>query len=149
MSADPFLAATVRRAQRGDVEAHSMLVRRFQDMAVGYARSVLGDAHLAEDAAQDAFVQMLDDLPSLRQPTAIAGWLRRLVFKHCDRQTRRASLPTTPLPEEGIMDVDRSDPLQDLERQQEREVVQRSIEALPEPQREAVTLYYMSQHSQA
>ena len=37
-------------------EAFSDLVIRFQDMAFGCAFAVLGDACLAEDAAQEAFV---------------------------------------------------------------------------------------------
>ena len=35
------------------------MVSRFQDMAVAYARSVLRDQQLAEDASQEAFVEAL------------------------------------------------------------------------------------------
>ena len=41
------LQALLRQAQDGDVDAYGQLVRRFQDMAVGYAYTVLGDFHLA------------------------------------------------------------------------------------------------------
>lgn len=50
------LADTVRRAQGGELTAFRELVVRFQDMVVGYAFSLLGDFHLAEDAAQEAFL---------------------------------------------------------------------------------------------
>ncbi len=50
------LATIVARAQRGDVDAFTTIVRRFQDMAVTYALSQLGDSHLAQDAAQEAFL---------------------------------------------------------------------------------------------
>ncbi|MBT5876975.1 MAG: hypothetical protein HOH43_26365 [Candidatus Latescibacteria bacterium] len=43
----------VVEAQSGDPYAFDQLVLRFQDMAVGYAQSILGDFHLAEDAAQN------------------------------------------------------------------------------------------------
>jgi DNA-directed RNA polymerase specialized sigma24 family protein len=46
----------VVRARGGDLEAYGEIVRRFQDMAYGYAYSILGDFHLAEDAAQEASV---------------------------------------------------------------------------------------------
>jgi DNA-directed RNA polymerase specialized sigma24 family protein len=49
------LFSLVARAQSGDLEAYTAIVRRFQDMAVGYGYSLLGDMHLAEDAAQEAF----------------------------------------------------------------------------------------------
>lgn len=61
----------------------------FQDMAVGYAWSVLGDYFLAQDAAQEAFIQAYVNLPRLKEPGAFAGWLRRIVFSCCTRIIRR------------------------------------------------------------
>ena len=49
----------VQQAQCGDSDAYEQIVRRFQDMAVGYAYSMLGDMHQAEDTAQDAFSHSL------------------------------------------------------------------------------------------
>ena len=47
-----------------------------------------GDYHLAEDAAQEAFVDAYRELRSLREPAAFGRWLCTIVFKHCDRLTR-------------------------------------------------------------
>jgi hypothetical protein len=44
------LAVLVRRAQSGDLSAFAEIVRRFRDMACGYAHSRLGDFQSAEDA---------------------------------------------------------------------------------------------------
>ena len=44
------VAELVQRTQLGDRSAFDGLVRRFQDMAVGYSYSLLGDFHLAEAA---------------------------------------------------------------------------------------------------
>ena len=51
------LELLISRAQAGDLDAYGTIVRQFQDMAVGYAYSVLGDFHLAEDAVQEAFIE--------------------------------------------------------------------------------------------
>ena len=75
----------------------SELVRRFQDMAVGYAYSILRNFHSAEDAAQEAFLEAYRNLDKLREPAAFPGWFRRIVFKHCDRQTRSKQFATLPL----------------------------------------------------
>jgi DNA-directed RNA polymerase specialized sigma24 family protein len=88
---------SVAKARRGDVQAFGAVVRRFQDMAVGYAYSILGDFHLAEDAAQDAFVQAYLNLSTLREVRAFPSWLRRIVFKQCNRITRRKRVATVPL----------------------------------------------------
>ena len=45
------LEALVAAARTGDRGAYGEIVRRFQDMAYGCAYAVLGDCHLAEDAA--------------------------------------------------------------------------------------------------
>ena len=60
-----WLAETVRCAQGGELAAFRELVVRFQDMVVGYAYSLLGDFHLAEDAAQEAFLAVFQDLATL------------------------------------------------------------------------------------
>src|SRR3954447_4441968 len=97
MAESEEMISSVRRAQTGDLEAYGWLVRRFQDMAVGYAASILGDFHLAEDAAQEAFLEVWRDLVKLREPAAFAGWLRKIVFKQCDRITRGKRVATVPM----------------------------------------------------
>src|SRR5262245_40834429 len=91
------LDAIVARARDGEADAFAVLVRRFQDMAVGYSYSILHDFQLAEDAAQEAFFEAYRTLSKLREPGAFAGWFRRIVFKQCDRITRRHVIATVPL----------------------------------------------------
>jgi len=50
------LKSLVERARRGDLDAYGLIVARPQDMAFGYAYSLTGDFHLAEDATQEAFL---------------------------------------------------------------------------------------------
>jgi RNA polymerase sigma factor (sigma-70 family) len=69
-------------------DAFCELVRRFQDMAYACAYAVLGDFHLAEDAAQEAFISAWQKLGQLREPEAFPGWLRRVVLTECNRLTR-------------------------------------------------------------
>ena len=61
-------------------------------MACGYAWSLLGDFHLAEDAAQEAFVVAFERLGQIEQPDAFAGWFRRIVWSACGRATRRQAV---------------------------------------------------------
>ena len=136
----------VIRAQTKDLDAYSALVRRFQDMAVGYAYSILGDFHLAEDAAQEAFVRAYLDLNKLREPVAFAGWFKRIVFVRCDRITRRKQLPTMQLDTELVSDQPLPDEL--LEQQETKTSVHKAIQSLPESEREVTTLYYMGGYAQ-
>src|SRR5215510_10641353 len=91
------LESLIDASLSGDPDAYAAIVRRFQDMAVGYGYSILHDFQLAEDAAQEAFFEAYRTLPKLREAAAFAGWFRRIVFKQCDRITRRRVVATVPL----------------------------------------------------
>lgn len=141
------LSSDVRNAQAGQKEALRSLVLRFQDLAVGYAFSLLGDYHLAEDAAQEALVAMVRNIGQLREPAAFVRWLRTIVFKQCDRIRRRRRPENSELPlDEHLVDGHEPPDLawsgDEVGRQ-----VREAVAALPAAQREAVTLYYMSDMS--
>lgn len=143
------LHTLVARAQAGDLEAYGAIVRRFQDMAVGYGYSLLGDVHLAEDAAQEAFASAYRDLAQLRAPAAFPGWFRTIVFKHCDRMIRRKRLATVPLDAAAELPAMVDDPAELAERHALRAQVLAAIQALPQHEREVVALFYISEYSHA
>ena len=119
------------------------LVLRFQDPVLAYAFSLLGDYHLAEDAAQESLVTMIRNLGQLREPAAFVGWLRTIVFKQCDRIRRRRHVELVFPEDENLID-DRETPDEARAVDETGACVQRAVAALPAVQREAVTLYYMS-----
>lgn len=143
------LGKLVAEAQRGDLAAFNQLVCRFQDSAAAYAFSVLGDFQLAEDAAQDAFLEVFRCLPALREPLAFPGWLRRVVFKQCDRMTRPKQVGTVSL--EAVFDEPHphSDPQTLLEAGETARQVREAIADLPEGERSVTLLFYFGQHSHA
>jgi len=139
----------VERAQRGDLAAFDELVRKFRDMAVGYAYTVLGDFYLSEDVAQDAFVRAYLDLKSLREPRAFPSWLRRIVFKYCDRYLRKQRVLLQPLDSALSVASPGKNPEQAAAGRDERDRVLESIDALPENERTATTLFYIDGYSMA
>jgi len=143
------ITSFVCAAQTGDDLAFAELVRVYQDIAVAYATSILGDYHLAEDAAQEAFVEAYRELPKLREPAAFAGWFRLIVFKHCDRLTRRKRHPVTGL--ETALEVASPEPSphEALESRAIQQSVREAIATLSETERQVVLLYYLGEHSTA
>lgn len=141
------VTSLVRTAQAGDEFAFAELVRAYQDIAVAYATSILGDYHLAEDAAQEAFVEAHRELPNLREPAAFAAWFRLIVFKHCDRLTRRKRLPITGLEAALEIAAPIPSPHETLEARLTQQSVREAITALTDTERQVVLLYYMGEHS--
>jgi RNA polymerase sigma factor (sigma-70 family) len=137
------LAILVAAAAARDDGAFAELVRRFQDAAVAYAAAILGDYDVAEDASQDAFVDVHRLLPTLREPDAFASWLRTIVFKHAHRHQRRskrlvrlADAPDIRSSVEGADDA--------LVRAESVDAVRRAIARLPERERSVVLLFYLA-----
>jgi RNA polymerase sigma-70 factor (ECF subfamily) len=69
--------------QRGDREAYELIVRRYAARALGVARSVLRDAALAEDAAQEAFVRAYRAIRRFDIAEPFYPWLYRIVKNAC------------------------------------------------------------------
>jgi RNA polymerase sigma factor (sigma-70 family) len=76
----------VRRAQRGDALALSGLL----DRLAPYVGRICGPIALehGEDAAQEALIAVLCDLPALREPRALYGWARRIAVREAVRHAR-------------------------------------------------------------
>ena len=138
----------VYSAQTGSPEAFALLVARFQNLAYAYAYAVLGDFDLAQDAAQEAFIEVYQALPDLHAPFAFPAWLKRIVFKHCDRITRRKQLATIPLETVEEIFFPQPGPPELIERSEIRSQVDKALHDLPDHLRTATILFYISGYSQ-
>jgi RNA polymerase sigma factor (sigma-70 family) len=135
------ITSLVQAAQRGDEYAFAALVRALQNIAVAYAASILRDYHLAEDAAQEAFVEAYRELGNLREPAAFQAWFRKILFKHCDRLTRRKRRPLTDLDSARTVAEPAPSPYEKLEQRENQAALWQAIAALSEAERTVVLLY--------
>lgn len=136
----------IAQVQQGDPDAYEPIVRRFQDMAVGYGYAILGDWQLAEDAAQEAFITAYFELPTLHDPLAFPGWFRRIVIKHIDR-IRRKRRSVIALDQLTNITGGQHNPSDIIEQQEAHDAIVTAIQSLPTPQREVVTLFYIGAYS--
>ena len=130
----------VVRARAGDLSASDPLVREFQDMAVGYAYSILGDFQLAEDAAQNAFIEAYFCLGRLKEPKAFPAWFRTIVSRQCNRLIRGKQYPTLPLEETTEMANPGPSPLDLAAQRETQQIVLSVVNTLPRHERVATTL---------
>lgn len=141
------LSTLILRIQAGEQSAYALLVQRFQDMAVGYAYAALGNMQLAEDAAQEAFIDAFYALAKLREPAAFPGWFRRIVHTKIHRVQRSRQLSTVPLEQAAGIASTHPDPAALVEGRELQETVYMAIENLPEAQRQVAALFYISEYS--
>ena len=137
------------RAKRGDLKAYEQIVACFQDLAVGYGFALLRDFHLAQDAAQEAFTEAWVNLERVYDVFAFPALLRKIVFKHCDRMTRRGK-KVEIVSMEQLVEIasEEQHPDRTTEVKEMRCLVREAINTLHENERQAVSLFYISDYSQ-
>ena len=127
----------VLRWQRGDLAAASVAIQRYERLVYGAALRVLGNAHLAEDVTQEAFLRAHQAIKSLREPAALPGWLKRISVRQAIDQLRKVR--PSSLEDEDPADW-RPGPAALAETADTLERFRHALSALPEPLRLAVTL---------
>lgn len=142
------LRSLVRRAQEGDHEAFEKLVRDLEGVARRYARAILGDVDLADDAVQEAFVQAYLSLPKLNEPAAFPVWLRAIVHHSAHRLIRGKRAVVVPLDEAVGIASDAPSPHEQVEQREMARSVLDAVRALPEAEREVARLFYFEGRSQ-
>src|SRR5918997_6237946 len=86
------------RARAGDGAAFAELVRRHQAMVFSMALRIIGNRALAEELAQDVFLQLHRSLSTLESGAHVVHWLRRVVsHRAIDSARQRARRPQASL----------------------------------------------------
>ena len=86
----------VERAVGGDGDSFTELCRRHYGAMVAIGHAILGDRHLAEDAAQQAFAKAALHLPRLRESNQFGRWLAAICRNEAKDLARRRHRFTTP-----------------------------------------------------
>ncbi|MBL8956855.1 MAG: RNA polymerase sigma factor [Myxococcaceae bacterium] len=85
----PADAELVARALAGDAWADGAIYRRHARRLSNLAARLLGSRAEAEDVLHDVFVDVLQDLTSLRDPSALEAWLKQRTVRRVQRRFRR------------------------------------------------------------
>jgi len=85
--------STALAAARGDAAAFAMLVREHQGRLRGFLRRMTrGDAALADDLAQEAFLEAWRKVATFRGDGTFAGWLYAIAYSRYLMEARKRKL---------------------------------------------------------
>jgi RNA polymerase sigma-70 factor, ECF subfamily len=132
------LRATFERAGNGDTNAFAEIVRDRQAMVFSICWHYLQDRALAEDVAQEVFLELYQNLATLQSAEHLTYWLRRVTVNRCiDQGRRKKNRQELAMDDaaEPVAIANHTDPL--LSRK-----LQQTLELLPEKQRMLVILRY-------
>jgi RNA polymerase sigma-70 factor (ECF subfamily) len=141
MPADEAIIQLVQ-AGRGQ-EAFERLVPAYRRRVFGLAYSILRDRAAAEDLSQEVFVKLWQALPRYDGRAQLSTWIYAITRNAAVSalRSRRKSLSLS----DAAVRAEAEGVAQEPAGSPDDAALRRRIEALPDPQRRAVTLYYLDE----
>ena len=143
-------AQLIQQTLAGDQSAFSTLVRRYQKPVHALVWRKIGDFHIAEEITQDIFLRVYKKLQTLKNPNRFAGWLYVIAARRCFAWCKKKRIPMKSLDAMSAEELEelayvqyRVDQQDADVNDQQREVVKRLLQKLPESERTVVTLHYL------
>ena len=142
--------------ETGDTDLFAQLVQRFERELYSYLRRYLGDAEMAEDAFQAAFVQVHLKCDQFEEGRRFRPWLYTIATNQAidaqrrNRRHRMVSLDRTGSSGDGdetgkladLLVSDATDPLEQVHAYERAEWIQRALGELSEQMQNVVRLVY-------
>lgn len=138
MDKEKRVEKALAKSATGDHWAFAEIVREHQSMVFSLAYYFMRDREVAEDLAQEVFLDLHQNLSSIQSAAHLTFWLRKVTSHRCIDQARRqkarpqVSLEDVPEP---VAATESSDPFLS-------ERLRRVVAALPEKPRMVVLLRY-------
>jgi RNA polymerase sigma factor (sigma-70 family) len=144
-------AELVAESLGGNHSAFRQIVERYQTLICSLAYSATGSMSQSEDLAQETFVTAWKQLPALREPSKLRSWLCALVRFRISKQFRRQDREPAHAAE-SLETLEQSAGSEALPSEQaisneEKAILWRSLERIPETYREALVLFYREHQS--
>jgi RNA polymerase sigma-70 factor (ECF subfamily) len=128
----------ISRSQDGDREAFGELVRLHRKGTINVVYRMCGNASLAEDAAQTAFIRAWQHIPSYQPRSSFRSWLYRIAVNAALDMLRHEK-PVENIDDLPIVAV--AEKVEDcLEKQAQIQRVRQAVLSLPEASRVALIL---------
>ena len=147
----------LRYRAEGDRRAFEELVHRYERELYNYLRHYLGDAEMAEDAFQAAFLQVHLKCDQFEPGRKVRPWLYTVATNQAidaqrrNRRHRMVSLDRRSIANGGdedagtlveLLDGDEPGPVDRLESEEQRRSVREAVDHLPPPLRQVLLLVY-------
>ena len=134
----------IYRSQTGDEGAFADLMRSYHAFVYAIVIGIVDNSHDAEEVVQDAFLNAYQGLRQLEDTTKFKSWLAEIT-RNCARQWLRKQRGETvsldEVSEEMLQTEDSPD--ERLARLEQRELIRRTMETLPQKDRDIARAFYL------
>jgi RNA polymerase sigma-70 factor (ECF subfamily) len=135
--------ALVHLVKENHSGATLILVNRHKKMVFNLAYRLLGNYHVAEEAAQDSFVKSFQSIHSFRNDSQFATWLYRICYNTCITYKRKKILEISELNESNSGGILADQPLSSIEQMDRSVYLNRALSNLNPEDAAIVNLFYV------
>ncbi len=133
------LALIAAAAPRDEFAEFERVMRRYERQVLATSLRLLGNLEDAQDASQEVFVRLYQNLRKLDEPGDCAGWLYRVTVNVC-RDLRRKRPESGAATGNAVMVDPSPGALEQLEHSERKRALAQVLPLLPEKERAAVVL---------
>ena len=134
----------VKKAQKGNADAFSELVRRHQHRVYNLAFRYMRESNRAEDMAQEAFLKGFRLLKGFRGDCSFSTWMYKVTGSVCltelNKRKKRGEVELRPVHEGSYESTNAED-------NDQAEIVRYCVGHLPDKYATIITLYYLDELS--
>jgi RNA polymerase sigma-70 factor (ECF subfamily) len=129
----------LERAISGDVSAFEQIVLRYERRVFSLAWRLLGRPEDAQDASQEVFLRAFRYLHRFDRRRPFEPWLMKMTVNVChDLSRKRHAQPQGVINPDGLRSA--GDPHHELHTEQQRTILYKALQELPEKERAAIVL---------
>ena len=134
----------IYRAQTGDEGAFADLMRAYHAFVYVIVIGIVDNSHDAEEVVQDTFLSAYRGLTQLEDRAKFKSWLAEIARNRARNWLRERQIDTVPIDNvsEQLLQTQDS-PDERLIRQEQRELIRRTMETLPQKDREIARAFYL------
>jgi len=144
--------AWINQAQQGDDQAFTALVEIYQKPVYNLCYRMLGETEAAEDAAQETFLKVYQNLVRYDRARSFPTWLLSIAAHNCIDKLRRRRFFSFSIDAEagqiGLPDPYAPEPEMEAAKRQDRDRLQNCLEFLDPTNRAAIILRYWQGYSE-
>lgn len=140
----------IEQTLKGNVNAFSHLVEKYQQMVYTLVIRVLNNKEEAEEVSQDAFVKAFNKLSTFKGESKFSTWLYKIAyFKSLDELKRKKRIIVSDDVEDYSKDTFDSslDAIAIIHNEERKQVINEALYKLKEEDRIILTLYYFEEES--
>jgi len=140
----------IEAVRRGNVQAFSFLVEKYQKLVYTLALKLLKKPEEAEEMAQDTFIKAFQKLDSYEGKSKFSTWLYSITYNACISELRKRRIEFKSLDDRQISDQDEQkmhDYYRETKKEDQEKYLNLALAKLPEDDQVLVTLYYYENQS--